>query len=259
MKVLHFQPSEILLPHIHNYTLVDSEDGFENRILPNAAVVISIRLSGEIYESKNNNQNLLPLSSISGPRKNPRYVSYTKKTKNFLIKFTPLGAQRFLDYEVSEFFGQSLALDCIFKPEKVKKLEMDCYLNDDLLQVKEKIEMFLMSELNNKNLNSTEINIADVIRKIETNNGNLKIKELLQSYPLGFDSMEKKFKSIIGLSPKKYSNLIKMKNVIGKYSKKISFTNLAMEVGYFDQSHFIKDFKTFTGETPKDFFKKPFW
>nr|WP_306819282.1 helix-turn-helix domain-containing protein [Leptospira sp. id769339] len=79
--------------------------------------------------------------------------------------------------------------------------------------------------------------------------------------PISRDSYEKRFREVIGTSPKQLSNLVRMRNIIDSYSSKISFTDLAQESGYFDQAHFIKDFKTFTDETPKRFFKlsTPYW
>jgi AraC-like DNA-binding protein len=40
-----------------------------------------------------------------------------------------------------------------------------------------------------------------------------------------------------------------------KAKKKISLTELALEAGYYDQSHFTNDFKEITGLSPKQFIK----
>ena len=61
--------------------------------------------------------------------------------------------------------------------------------------------------------------------------------------------LERKFSTLIGLSPKQLSKVVRLQATIKLLSNK-QFTNLtsiAYESDYYDQSHFIKDFKEFTG------------
>jgi AraC-like DNA-binding protein len=44
--------------------------------------------------------------------------------------------------------------------------------------------------------------------------------------------------------------------VINVASNESNMTRLGLEAGYFDQSHFIKDFKSFTGVTPEQYFRR---
>ena len=68
--------------------------------------------------------------------------------------------------------------------------------------------------------------------------------------------MERKFVSAIGMGPKQLSKMIRLQATLKtmKQKKFKSLTSLAYENGYYDQSHFIKDFKVFTGMSPKLFF-----
>lgn len=71
-------------------------------------------------------------------------------------------------------------------------------------------------------------------------------------------NFERNFLKQTGVFPKPYMKLLRFNEAIK--IKTIhpceSFTSIAYECGYFDQTHFIKDFKTFTGLSPKDFFTK---
>jgi methylphosphotriester-DNA--protein-cysteine methyltransferase len=71
------------------------------------------------------------------------------------------------------------------------------------------------------------------------------------------DAFEKRFRKAIGTSPKQFSSIIRMKSIINQKQPGQTFTDLAISSGYFDQPHFNKDFKLFTGQTPLDFFKAP--
>lgn len=66
------------------------------------------------------------------------------------------------------------------------------------------------------------------------------------------------YKKHMGISPSKYAQILKFNQalerlILGKYS---SLTQLALEMDYTDQSHFIRVFKKFTGVTPRRFIKE---
>ena len=68
--------------------------------------------------------------------------------------------------------------------------------------------------------------------------------------------LTRKYSSTIGVSPKQLSKIIRIQNTLKTLLTKdvTSLTELAYENEYFDQAHFIKDFKEFTGLTPKEFY-----
>jgi transcriptional regulator GlxA family with amidase domain len=70
------------------------------------------------------------------------------------------------------------------------------------------------------------------------------------------DAFEKRFRKSVGVSPKQFSYIVRMKAVVNG-SRLKSLSAIALEAGYFDQPHFNKDFKLFTGQAPGDFFLKP--
>ena len=82
---------------------------------------------------------------------------------------------------------------------------------------------------------------------------------MLQLIPLSSKSFQVKFKKIVGLTPVKYIKLVRFSNLIKKYQHKdIDIKDLIEMHNYYDQSHFIKDFKFFMKQKPKDFFKKEY-
>jgi transcriptional regulator GlxA family with amidase domain len=67
--------------------------------------------------------------------------------------------------------------------------------------------------------------------------------------------MERKFVKQIGMSPKQLGKVIRLQTALKMLLKQQSgsLTQIAYESEYYDQAHFIKDFKEFTGTNPKDF------
>jgi AraC-like DNA-binding protein len=69
--------------------------------------------------------------------------------------------------------------------------------------------------------------------------------------------LEQRFKNEIGISPKMFQRTIRINHVIEKMinTPQPHLTSIAYEMGYYDQSHFIRDFKKFTGSSPSKFLK----
>ncbi len=61
---------------------------------------------------------------------------------------------------------------------------------------------------------------------------------------------------MVGKTPKQFIKIVRFQNILNTFSvaNSVSLTEIAYASGYFDQAHFIKDFKSFSGYTPKDFF-----
>lgn len=82
------------------------------------------------------------------------------------------------------------------------------------------------------------------------------IKELAHYFNLSERQFERKFKEYSGLSPKRFMRIVRFAKACDHYgdSHETSLTEIALNCGYYDQSHFIKDFKTFSGYEPSQFF-----
>ncbi|HYG19015.1 MAG TPA: helix-turn-helix domain-containing protein [Ohtaekwangia sp.] len=95
--------------------------------------------------------------------------------------------------------------------------------------------------------------LREAVERINRLNGQARIADLARSLYTTRRELERKFKSGIGISPKQLSGICKFKQVMTTWKNFNSLTELALAAGYYDQSHFIKDFKSFAGEKPKIF------
>lgn len=104
--------------------------------------------------------------------------------------------------------------------------------------------------------NNTQNFIEELCRIIISNNGNIKISDILQKNPYSERWIQSIFKKNIGLTPKQFSKIIQFRNSVDEiaFNKKgDTLTSIGYKSGYNDQSHFVKNFNQFSKTTPSKF------
>lgn len=97
--------------------------------------------------------------------------------------------------------------------------------------------------------------IAFATRRIFDHNGQVNIGNLARKACLSQRQFERKFKETVGFTPKTFSRIVRFNSLLWNYPiESKSLTEIAYEFGYYDQSHFIHDFKQFSGYNPKTYF-----
>jgi AraC-like DNA-binding protein len=98
--------------------------------------------------------------------------------------------------------------------------------------------------------------IFSSIHYIIQTRGIVNIETLAADVCLSARQFERRFKEYAGFSPKLYSRIIRFQAAIAAFGNRYrSLTEIAYDCGYYDQSHFIHDFKEFSGHHPRHYFK----
>jgi AraC-like DNA-binding protein len=80
------------------------------------------------------------------------------------------------------------------------------------------------------------------------------IENVASRYGITSRYLQKLFLQYTGLTPKLYTKIHRFQSSLALVAQKEApLTSIAYDCGYFDQSHFIRDFKAFTGTTPSDY------
>ncbi|GAP70814.1 AraC-type DNA-binding domain and AraC-containing protein [Bacteroidales bacterium 6E] len=84
------------------------------------------------------------------------------------------------------------------------------------------------------------------------------LHDILKSYRISERTIQRNFRQRVGVSPKKLIRIMRINALWNKIKddKPIDYQDLVYLGNYFDQAHFIKDFKAITGETPDKFFHR---
>src|SRR5690606_35820351 len=112
------------------------------------------------------------------------------------------------------------------------------------------VEQFLLSEL--KPMHTDKL-IVEAVKLIYESKGTIRVKELNEKLFISQSPFEKRFRKVIGTSAKKFSSIVRFNSVLESMNEAKSLTGICYENNFFDQSHFIKSFKQFTGDSPESF------
>lgn len=137
----------------------------------------------------------------------------------------------------------------------------DCSIVEEISQSKSFEDRIALFENFSKKYLIDENYLPDLVEYSEIimckAKGNLKIDDL--SNELGYTSRHcrEKFKSAIGISIKQYNEILRFQNAVRMMENQSnsSAADIIFENNYYDQSHFIREFKKFTNMTPVDFRK----
>ncbi|MCB0278396.1 MAG: AraC family transcriptional regulator, partial [Calditrichaeota bacterium] len=94
--------------------------------------------------------------------------------------------------------------------------------------------------------------LSKILSEIFSRHGNISIGELVDRYSVSELKLRRLFYNQVGINPKTYCK-IKRLNYFLSNPKHMDqrLTKTTFDMGYFDQSHFIRDIKTVTGRSPK--------
>jgi len=197
-----------------------------------------------------------PKSIISGLSDNYSDISTNGETGVVFISFRPTGACHFFNFPLSEIENQSVDLTDIFNYE-IKQIEELLYLKDSIREKLVVIENFLISRYSPIPSHDYLL-IQKGVEIVKNCKGQTNAKYLSDCLYTSPKTLERKFAKYLGKTTKQVIKLIRFQKILQDLSnnKNVSLTEYAYRNGYFDQSHFIKDFKTYSGYTPKDFLVK---
>lgn len=252
-----YTPSQELQPFVKCFWSLDDDEKkvpVKQRVLPDGCMEMIFHY-GDLYRQyfEDGSSIIQPRSFVFGQITRYIEIAPTGISGIFSARFLPDGISPFLKMPVTQLENKAVSLKDIFNEDGniLEEKVLNATNNDDRIR---QIETFLLSKL-------TEQNTIDAITKscvdiILQSQGQIGITTLAGKMNIHRRNMERKFTSVIGISPKQLAKVARLQATLKMLGQK-KFTNLteiAYENGYFDQAHFIKDFKEFTGINPKSFF-----
>lgn len=252
-----FEPCHDLIKLVKCYWTLESlkEDTPEKQtIVPDGCMEMIFHYGDLFKQYVEDESNIIqPRCFVIGQLTKPLEIEPTGETGIFSVRFYPDGFLPFATIPIKEMENKAVSLEKLFGTDGLEIEQLILNTNVTSERIKH-IEAFLLSRL--ITVERIDKIIKSTVETILTANGQLSIDELSKQISINRRQLERKFSSAIGLSPKQLSKTIRLQTTLKMliHKKFTSLTALAYEGEYYDQAHFIKDFREFTGLTPKEFY-----
>lgn len=169
-----------------------------------------------------------------------------------LIELSPYGLYLLTGFEQIEFTDKRINLESVSSLLNSRLCNALLYAKT-IPELTKFLDIILLDSINIHSL-SKELVLAT--QQIVRSGGTISVKELATCTQYSTRHLNRLFCRQIGVSAKTFSRLIRFNHTLEKlHSNFYTFADLAAESGFYDQSHFIQDFKVFCGATPTDYFK----
>jgi methylphosphotriester-DNA--protein-cysteine methyltransferase len=211
---------------------------------------MGFQYQGHLSVINNNQESDLAANGITGLSDRFRIFKNSSNTGTILVYFTEVGLSHFTAVPTNELFNQSISLDNIFDKDKVRTIEEKLGTATTDRQRIQLVEQFLLSQL--KDIQNDRL-IQEAITLIYQSKGTIPIKTLNERLFISQSPFEKRFRKLVGTTPKKFASIARLSFVLNDLKKAKSLTELCYDNNFFDQAHFIKYFKQYTGDTPEQF------
>ena len=259
MNYQTFKPHPDLMSLVDCYWTLEipaENDAGRQRIIPDGCIEMAFILGDDIKRYTSENEFILqPRAMVLGQTIEPFYIEPTGFVNTFAVRFYPYGFANFVTIPIKNLVNKETPIELLFGEKTAKKLEKSIIQATDNKQRIEIIENFLLEKLNAKT--TIDKIVKTTIDTLFLTKGSASINNVLKEDLSKRRQLERKFQKLIGISPKQLAKVVRLQTalniLLNKESK--SLTEIAYKSDYYDQAHFIKDFKEFTGTTPKDFLK----
>jgi AraC-like DNA-binding protein len=257
LQYIEHLPAAALAPYIKCYYTLQCEPSTSlvDQAFATGCIEVMFTLSGSPWQTQTNGV-FTPTSRIElwGQIVQPLAFKMEGQSDIFGIRFSPAAAAFLLNEEIHSFNNQVVDLASVLG-HSIEELHGRLQEAPSPAARVELADAYLLKKLDVHSRTSQRIHLVQQVMNEMTHKDFFdNIQYVAERYGISSRYLQKIFLHYTGLTPKLYTKIHRFQNsllLIGKGDQ--SLTAIAYECGYFDQSHFIREFKSFTGNVPSGF------
>ena len=239
---------------IRNIVIIEADFGntpvsLEGNFMPSPDQAMFINLYTRLKSKKSgeNNFNTATSCTLMGAQITPFKLLVEESHKTVSIIFQPGGLNRFLNIPITEIFDNGYGAREVIGKE-IEELLDKSHDTTTLNELNNIVQSYFLSKLSR----IKEPLPIDFALQYLLTNYNTNMDKIAGMACMSIRNFERKCKERLGMPAKMYARIARFHKAykIIESRPKISWTDLTYEVGYYDQTHFIKDFKEFARLTP---------
>ena len=253
-----YQPSAALAPYIDCYWMhqrTDVSEFSEHLIVPDGTVELIISPVAIERQYQANGPFHTLKSHIAGLKTQPQRVRLKHPYTLYGIRIKPSGLAMFTAVPVAQTIDSALQPEMLFGP-RFNTLEQRLFnAPDDATRVL-LMEQFLLARLPESE-RKHDVVLSVALDAMRQSGGNARLDSIAQKLRVSCKTVERRFINTLGIPPKRYFRLYRFVNALKGYHdhRPEKLSDIAYEHGYFDQMHFVREVRAFTGCAPREYFK----
>lgn len=259
MEYVEFKPHPYLAPFIECYWAARSDKPpfrEQESLVPDGTIELMFNFGDNYAQIGADGKTPVKGSHLIGIRKHALLISQTNHQNIFSVRFKLGGAYAFFHIPTYLTANHFYTIDELLGKE-YRELEEQLYDAADHPARVMVVDNFFLSRV--KNVSAEQVFISKCTKAL-LQNSSLKIYELADHFNTNYKTLERKFANVIGLTPTELLKIKRFNNaILAMYSCRFSsLTDVAYECGFYDQSHFIREFKQLSGLAPRAFLQEQF-
>ena len=224
------------------------------KILPTGTIELMINF-GAPHRKYNQSETAFDLMSegwIAGFQTDYIVNEPIAETDMLGVRFKPGGAYPFLGEVIYDLHNAVVDLEAVWGYEAAD-LREQLWARPTVHGRFALLQEHLLERLT-ANLYGLEL-VQYAVQTLDQHTGRLSIRELSDQVGLSQKHLIHQFKKMIGASPKQVARVLKLQKVLHLIdpTQLVNWSAIAHACGYYDQAHFNRDFKSFTGLTPAEY------
>ncbi|WP_343673327.1 helix-turn-helix transcriptional regulator [Chitinophaga sp.] len=253
MTYRELKPGKPLQAYVKCYYIYESVSSvtFDDLVFPSGNTEVIFNLGSGSWQTRPGDQFVTtPPVELWGQLVTPLPVRSIGCNTMLGVRFYPHGAVAILHDKIDQFNNQVIdATDVL--GNVTRSLHTQLLNTPDWQQRIELLEAFLIQQLTTAEKKLPKIAmIYDMMNELQQT-PYLSMETIAGRYGISARYMQQLFVHHTGLTPKLYSQITRFQKSLQLVTaNEMSLTAVAYECGYADQSHFIREFKSFTGSTP---------
>ncbi len=259
MEYKEYKPHPLLASFVECYwSAYSQKPPFREKesLIPDGSIELMFNFGDNYAELQHGQKKIVKGSHVIGIRKQSLHISQTNKQHFFSIRFKLGGTYPFFNIPTNLFAGAFFEVDTLLGRDYLLLEEQlwESPTNEKRVEI---AELFLLKRLHS---HAKDYDFVSRCSGMLLANNHPSVQALAKDAGTNYKALERKFKKVLGLTP---AELIKIKRfnkaVLSMYAcRHSSLTGIAYESGYYDQSHFIREFKQLAHYTPREFLKEQF-
>ena len=181
------------------------------------------------------------------------FTEYEGEQMGFQVNFTLLGAYRFLNITMSDVANRCLDLGDLLGDAEADRLADSLHDAADWPARFDLMDGFLLERLRRGRPMSPDV--AWTLKSLQASHGARSIGALSRDLACSRKTLIQRFHAQVGLSPKAVASILRFAHAVERIraADAESWADLAIACGYYDQAHFNRDFRRYSGRTPREF------